>query len=213
VRTVLSNPRYTGRQVWNRQPTSHDLIDPANTGLGHRQVQRWTLPDGWIISARPAHTPLVSEQDFVAAQGIHAQRDSATAADHRYQLAGLLRCGICGRRLESCWANNRPAYRCRHGHTSATPRDPNRPKNLYVREDRLLPRLPALYNALVGAEPAAGRTRRRTRSGIDVEPPVSETDMISSFRSWDITLTYDPVAQTVQTETPDTTTTTASRAS
>jgi hypothetical protein len=33
-----TNPRYTGRQVWNRQPTSHDLIDPANTGLGHRQV-------------------------------------------------------------------------------------------------------------------------------------------------------------------------------
>jgi site-specific DNA recombinase len=213
VRTVLSNPRYTGRQVWNRQPTSHDLIDPANTGLGHRQVQRWTLPDGWIISARPAHTPLVSEQDFVAAQGIHAHRDSATAADHRYQLAGLLRCGTCGRRLESCWANSRPAYRCRHGHTSATPRDPNRPKNLYVREDRLLPRLPALYNALVSAEPTAVRRRRRTRGGIDVEPPGSETDMISSFRSWDITLTCDPVARTLKTETPDTTTTRGSRAS
>jgi len=41
VRAILANPRYTGRQVWNRQPTSHELIDPANTGLGHRQVQRW----------------------------------------------------------------------------------------------------------------------------------------------------------------------------
>ena len=35
VRAILANP-YTGRQVWNRQPTSHELIDPANTGLGHR---------------------------------------------------------------------------------------------------------------------------------------------------------------------------------
>jgi Recombinase len=54
VRAILANPRYTGRQVWNRQPTSHDLIDAANTGLGHRQVQRWAQPDGWVISARPA---------------------------------------------------------------------------------------------------------------------------------------------------------------
>jgi site-specific DNA recombinase len=40
VRAILANPRYTGRQVWNRQPTVMDLIDPANTGLGHKQVQR-----------------------------------------------------------------------------------------------------------------------------------------------------------------------------
>lgn len=31
VQGVLSNPRYTGRQVWNRQRTDHDLIDPDNT--------------------------------------------------------------------------------------------------------------------------------------------------------------------------------------
>jgi site-specific DNA recombinase len=176
-------------------------------------VQRWTLPDGWIISAQPAHTPLVSEQDFVAAQGIHAQRDSATAAGHRYQLAGLLRCGNCGCRLESCWANSRPAYRCRHGHTSATPRDPSRPKNLYVRQDLILPCLPALYNALARVELAAGRRRRRTRGGIDVAPAVSEADMISYFRSRHITLTYDPVARILQTETPDATATVTGRAS
>ncbi len=115
ARAILANPRYTGRQVWNRQPSGHDLIDPANTGLGHRQVQRWTLPDGWIISARPSHPALVSEEDFIKVQGIHAQRDTGIAAGRRYLLAGLLRCGICGRRLESCWANNRPAYRSETG--------------------------------------------------------------------------------------------------
>jgi len=36
VAAILANPRYTGRQVWNCQPTEFDLIDPANTGLGHR---------------------------------------------------------------------------------------------------------------------------------------------------------------------------------
>ena len=47
VRAILSNPRYTGHQVWNRQRTDHDLIDRANTGLGHRDVMRWNTPQDW----------------------------------------------------------------------------------------------------------------------------------------------------------------------
>ena len=38
VAAILANPRYTGRQVWNRQRTDFDLADPANTALGHKQV-------------------------------------------------------------------------------------------------------------------------------------------------------------------------------
>ncbi len=53
VTTILSNPRYTGRQVWNRQRTDKDLADPADVSLGHKSVQRWNLPDGWVISAGP----------------------------------------------------------------------------------------------------------------------------------------------------------------
>jgi site-specific DNA recombinase len=74
VAAILANPRYTGRQVWNRQRTDNDLIDPANTGLGHRQVQRWNLPDGWVISTQPAHPALVSEADFIAVQEISTPR-------------------------------------------------------------------------------------------------------------------------------------------
>ena len=170
VRAILANPRYTGRQVWNRQPTAMDLIDPANTGLGHRQVQRRGLPDGWVISARPAHPALVSEEDFIAVQGIRAEREG-NAPGRQYLLAGLLRCGICGRRAESCWSNGQ-AYRCRHGHSSAPAPDPARPKNLYIRQDRILPHLPALHVMLAGAEPAAGQRRRRTRRGTDVSPLV-----------------------------------------
>jgi hypothetical protein len=47
VTTILSNPRYTGRQVWNRQRTDTELADPGNVTLGHKSVQRWNLPDGW----------------------------------------------------------------------------------------------------------------------------------------------------------------------
>ena len=79
VTTILENPRYTGRQVWNRQRTETELADPANVTLGHKWiVQRWNLPDGWVISRRLAHPTLVSEDDFVAAQAINAARSRRT---------------------------------------------------------------------------------------------------------------------------------------
>jgi hypothetical protein len=83
----LSNPRYTGRQVWNRQPTDLQLADPADISLGHRPVQRWNLPDGWVISARPAHPALVSEADFISAQDI--RRPVAPFPEIAGRLAGM----------------------------------------------------------------------------------------------------------------------------
>src|SRR5450759_4670939 len=100
-----------------------DLIDPAKTGLGRRQVPRWDLPEGWVISARPARPALVSEEGFIAVQGTRVPRENADKG-RQYQLAGLLRCAIRGRRLESCWANSRAAYRCCHGYSSASTPDP-----------------------------------------------------------------------------------------
>ena len=111
VTTILENPRYTGRQVWNRQRTDTELADPANVTLGHKSVRRWNLPDGWVISHRPAHPALVSEDDFVAAQDINASCGPVPQDEpvlRRYLLAGLLACGLCGRRMESAWSNGKP---------------------------------------------------------------------------------------------------------
>jgi len=123
VTTILSNPRYTGRQVWNRQRTGIELADPGHVTLGHRSVQRWNLPDGWVISSRPAHPALVSEADFIAVQDVNAARGPGPQGEpavlRRYLLAGLLACGLCGRRMESAWSDGKPAYRCRHGRSSA----------------------------------------------------------------------------------------------
>jgi hypothetical protein len=69
-----------------------------------KDVQRWNLPDGWVISRKPAHPALVSEADFIAAQDISAARGPAPgmgltgSRKRRYLLAGLLVCGGCGRR-------------------------------------------------------------------------------------------------------------------
>jgi len=198
VASILSNPRYTGRQVWNRQPTGLQLFDPADISMGHRQVQRWSLPDGWVISARSAHQELVSEADFIAAQEIKAARGPAPTvpAERRYLLAGLLTCGTCGRRMDSAWSSGRAAYRCRHGHTSAAGPDPGRPRNAYLREDRALARLPALHLMLNQAELPRLR-RRRTRRGVDVRPAVSPQDAARFFRETETVLVYDLTAGTL----------------
>jgi hypothetical protein len=200
----LSNPRYTGRQVWNRQPTDLQLADPADISLGHLRVQRWNLPDGWVISARPAHPALVSEADFITAQDIRAARgpaprDGSQAApgERQYLLAGLLTCGTCGRRMEPAWSNGKPAYRCRHGHTTASAPDPGRPKNAYLREDRALEHLPALRLLVTRAGLAPVR-RRRTRCGVDVRSALSPQDAIRFFRESQTALVYDQSTGTLR---------------
>jgi site-specific DNA recombinase len=213
VTTILSNPRYTGRQVWNRQRTDTELADPGNVTLGHKSVQRWNLPDGWVISNRPAHPALVSEDDFIAAQDVNASRGPVPQGEpvlRRYLLAGLLACGLCGRRMESAWSNGKPAYRCRHGRTSAMAPDPTRPKNTYVREDKIVPHLAALH--LLLTSPAV-RARRRTRSGADVRSTANPSEVIGYLRKHEITLTWDPAATAVQARATETAKTVTVKAS
>jgi site-specific DNA recombinase len=195
VAAILGNPRYTGRQVWNRQRTDFDLADPADTSLGHRQVQRWNLPEGWVISRHPVHAALVSEADFIAAQDTTAPRGPAGPAVRRYLLAGLLACGRCGRRLESAWSNGRPAYRCRHGYTSATRPDSGRAKNAYVREDQILPHLAAVAILLAGP---AGTPGRGNRSLARVTGPAGTAALIDQLRANGVVLTYDPHERTLR---------------
>lgn len=151
VAAILENPRYTGHEVWNRQRTDHEPIDPADPNRGYRQVQRWNPASDWVISDRIVHPPLVSEQDFVAAQAIRSTRPTADGSRRVYLLAGLMHCGLCGRRMDAHWVNDRPGYRCRHGHTSAKPADTTRPGNLYVREDEILAYLNGQF-ARLGAD-------------------------------------------------------------
>lgn len=52
--------------------------------------------------------------------------------------------------MESHWTHHRPGYPCRHGHTSAIRPEPGRTRNAYLREDHVLPHLPALLVRLTG---------------------------------------------------------------
>jgi hypothetical protein len=116
VAVILANPRYTGRQTWNRRAT--DTSGPASTPA---------------LSAKAADPALVTEQDFVAAQQIRAARPVTDGQTRRFALAGLIHCGVYDWRLDSHWNHGRPTYRCRHGHTSTQCAGQPRPKTLYIR--------------------------------------------------------------------------------
>lgn len=150
VATILANPRYTGRQVWNRQRSDHD-----SAARGKRATQRWNQPQDWVISKTIVHPALVSEGDFIAAQVVSATPVPADGVTRSYALVGLVVCRVCGRRMDSHWVHGRPGYRCRHGHTSAKPTPSDRPKTLYLRQDRILARIAANFRDSEQLEPAA----------------------------------------------------------
>jgi site-specific DNA recombinase len=116
--------------------------------------------------------------------------------------------------MESAWSNGKPAYRCRHGHTSAVRPDPARPKNAYIREELVLAQLPALHSQLTCNEPAgtgpSARSRRRTRNGTDVIAPPDVAGVIGYLREHRVTLTWDQDAATLRAGTPQAITTNAS---
>ncbi len=146
VRAILSNPRYTGRQVWNKQRKDEVLLDVNEVALGYETKMRWNEPGTWVWSDAVVHTPLVSTEDFEAAQIIRARcgrgrksRDTGQRVIHPYVLRGLLYCGICGRRMQAQHNNQRTYYRCRYGKEYALASHVQHPVNVYVREEQLLP--------------------------------------------------------------------------
>jgi hypothetical protein len=48
-----------------------------------------------------AHTPLVSEHDFLTARTVDTEHRDTEHGKHAYALSGRLRCALCGRRVDS----------------------------------------------------------------------------------------------------------------
>jgi site-specific DNA recombinase len=111
----------------------------------------------------------------------------------RYLLAGMLACGRCGRRLESAWSNGKPAYRCRHGYTSATGPEHGRPKNIYIREDQILPHLAAMAILL------ADDGRAGDSGTMQITERAETACLIDRLRTAGVTLSYDPDSRTIRT--------------
>ncbi|WP_242606700.1 recombinase family protein [Protofrankia symbiont of Coriaria ruscifolia] len=106
LRAILTNPRYTGRQVWNRQRKDEVLLNVEDVALGYETRMRWNDPDVWIYSAAVVHSPLVDDDAFAQVQARYAARRldpsgprESKRTRHPYQLRGRMRCGICQRRM------------------------------------------------------------------------------------------------------------------
>jgi hypothetical protein len=140
VTEILANPRYTGRQVWNRQRTDHNETVPGDKRTSLGPTRAWNPRGDWVFSAHRPHPALVSDADFLAAQAITAIATPKNQTLHCYRLTGLLICGICGRRLEGHWIHGRAGYRCRHGQTTTRPRAERRP-SVYWAERHILDQL------------------------------------------------------------------------
>ncbi|HZM84376.1 MAG TPA: recombinase family protein [Candidatus Limnocylindrales bacterium] len=150
VATILAKPRYTGRQVWNRQQTKRRPTEDALPGMAG--VRKLAPSQGWAISDKPAHEALVSEADFIAAQNVSAQNQPVDGSSRTNLLVGMLRCGIFGRSMQSQLSHGNAACRCRHGDTSAHPAALRQARNLYLREDLILGRVLAELHTITSRD-------------------------------------------------------------
>ena len=147
VRAILANPRYTGRQVWNRQRRDEVLLDVEDVAAGHQTKLRWNDRSSWIWSSEPTHEALVSSQDFARVQkqmaaGAHRPTPMKGRATGRsYVLSGLVTCAACGRRMQGTHAHEIARYRCRFPSEYALANKVEHPATVYVREDAIVPRL------------------------------------------------------------------------
>lgn len=87
VQAILENPRYTGRQVWNRQHSKGHGPGGRGSGRGSGVVRRHET-EHWDVSEQLAHAPLVDDATFVVVQRIRAARAAKDGSARRYALAG-----------------------------------------------------------------------------------------------------------------------------
>ena len=144
IRAILQNPRYTGRQVWNRVRTDEVLIDVEDVALGHEARHRWNDPSEWVWSRSESHAPLISTdlyeraQRTVKARGAVGDHGRAPRRSrHPYLFRGLLRCGLCGRVMAGSVNHGRTYYRCKASRDYVRQHCITHPPVLYLRQESI----------------------------------------------------------------------------
>jgi hypothetical protein len=208
VRAILTNPRYTGYQVWNKQRKDEVLIDVDDVALGHVTRLRWNGTDKWLWSQNPAHPPVIDRDAFDQVRAIITRRASAPAArkprrtKHPYALHGCVWCGLCGRRMQSHWANGAAYYRCRPPAGKAPADHAHHPRGVSLREDLIIGQVEQWLASELAphqAEAAAKNTRR------DPEHPAPRSDRDTGqagkseiFRQLGLKLIYHPGGRVIE---------------
>ena len=109
----------TVRRILSTQTYAGDLEQGRVRKLNYKSRRVIRLPrEDWII-VPGTHVPLISRADFAAVQARLAAHGGQTAAA-RHPLAGLVRCGVCGGKMELTGAAARRYFRCRTARRSKT---------------------------------------------------------------------------------------------
>lgn len=172
VRSILVNARYTGR------------LDGS-------------------ASEVVVHPPLADSDQFVQVQQtIRAKRQApeSTGARPPYLFRGMLRCGVCGRLMQGTWNNGAPYYRCRFPGEYAAANGIAHPRNVYLRERRLVRPLdawltstlpPALTQAVrAGCDPAAPARLARAAQTLARLPDADPEERLRFYGWLGMRLTY-----------------------
>jgi hypothetical protein len=182
IRAILTNPRYTGLEVWNRTGGHETLFDETDITLGYRKVMRRTSPDMWVTSQRQAHTPLIDPELYQAVQAELAERGERTRGSgapkpRTYALTGLVTCALCGRMMSGTWTNRQTYYRCR----ASAPHQTGHPANVYLRENDLPKHIDAWLTSTIGS---------------DHQSCLESGAANAAYRAAGLKVSYDPDAKT-----------------
>ncbi|WP_433279552.1 recombinase zinc beta ribbon domain-containing protein [Pseudonocardia xinjiangensis] len=150
ARSILDNLRYTGFAFFGRWTRKEMLLDPDDVAAGHVTRLRRAAPDRIVRSRHPAHSAIVSVEDFTqaallrrskAAGGLQTARKterSGRRTTRNYLFRGRIRCGECGGKMEASPRAHGMYYRC-PARTLApgSPALASHPPAVYLREDPL----------------------------------------------------------------------------
>ena len=133
----------------------------------------------WVWSERIAQEPLVSVEDFEAAQVIIAGAGAARQASHEtrhrvrnpYALRGRLYCGFCERRMQGQYNHGVAYYRCRYPKEYALAAHVRHPSNVYLREPDVVPAIDRWLSAIF----APHRLDQTIREIEAAQPPAATT--------------------------------------
>lgn len=96
LRSILCNPVYAGKIRWNARPVKKQMLDGRIAASRPR-----TKPEDWIL-AEGLHGPLIDTATWELAQrrlAAHSARPGPKSCKTKNALAGLIVCGICGRKM------------------------------------------------------------------------------------------------------------------
>ncbi|MFI6514081.1 recombinase family protein [Spirillospora sp. NPDC050679] len=145
VKAILTNPRYTGHQVWNKQRKDEVLIDVNDVSLGHITKLTWNDREQWVYSKKVVHPVIIDKDTFGRIEGKLAARrcqTGGTKAAHarvkrHYALRGVMYCGLCGRKMQAHTYKDYVYFRCRYPEEYALANKVDHPRNVFVREHQV----------------------------------------------------------------------------